>query len=457
MSRNENKKQNPKISENEETFLKKKTAKLSIYEGSAASLMDGFGVRYITPYALAFGATNTHIGILSSVPNLIGNLSQLYGSRKIEKISRKKIVFWSVLLQALMWLPLIGVGFLYLFFNLSSEISSLLIILFYTLLIMFGAYAGPAWNSWVKDFVTENFDYYFGKRNKIAGTVSLICMSLAGLILWSFNESDKIYGFAIILFLAFLGRSVSAYLFTKHYEPPLVPKKDYYFSFWQFVKRMKENNFGRFVIFSTLISFSVSLAAPFFAVYMLKDLRFDYFSFMLVSISPTITTLLSMPFWGKFSDKYGNVVVLKICGSLIFLVPLLWLFVPLIEVYQKSFVLSYLIVVEAFSGFIWAGFNLSSAMFIFHAVSRERLALCVAYNSILVSIGSFAGAFIGGLISSFEKAIFGIYPLFLVFLISSILRLAFFVLLMPKIKEVRQVADFKGKNLKEIISNIMHG
>lgn len=52
--------------------------------------MDGAGSRYITPYALAIGANNTQIGLLTSIPSLLGNLSQLFTSKIIEKTSRKK-------------------------------------------------------------------------------------------------------------------------------------------------------------------------------------------------------------------------------------------------------------------------------------------------------------------------------------------------------------------------------
>ena len=74
--------------------LREKAAEISIVEGSAASVMDGFGSKYITPYALALGATNTHIGLLSALPQLLGTISQLFGSRAIEKHSRKKIQYW---------------------------------------------------------------------------------------------------------------------------------------------------------------------------------------------------------------------------------------------------------------------------------------------------------------------------------------------------------------------------
>jgi len=54
----------------------------------------------------------------------------------------------SVLFQALMWLPLIGIGIAYFVFDISKLSAALLLILVYSLLILFGAFAGPAWSSW---------------------------------------------------------------------------------------------------------------------------------------------------------------------------------------------------------------------------------------------------------------------------------------------------------------------
>jgi len=66
-----------------EAELKEKTKKMSIREGIASSVMDGSGGRYITPYALAIGASNAQIGLLTSIPSLLGNLSQLFTAKAI--------------------------------------------------------------------------------------------------------------------------------------------------------------------------------------------------------------------------------------------------------------------------------------------------------------------------------------------------------------------------------------
>lgn len=438
--------------EGDELHLKEKSLKLSVTEGGAFSVMDGFGLRYITPYAVALGMSNFLIGVLSSLPTVFGSLSQLKSAKMLENHSRKKIVLWSVILQTLSWIPIIFIGYAYFFLGLSSIAASVLLLIFYTMLITFGTFAAPAWSSWMRDLISRNTDTYFARRNRIVGGVAFLSMLTAGYLLSYFKDSGFL-GFAVIFGIALIGRSFSAYLFTKNYEPKMKKSEGYYFSFLEFTEKMWHNNFGHFVIFSSLISFAVAIASPFFSVYMLEDLGFDYLSYTIIIIIPVAVTLLTLPFWGRFGDKYGNIQILRVCGSFIFLVPFFWLLTPFLADSPKT-LLTYLILTEAFSGVIWAGFNLATATFVFHAVSRERLHLCVAYNGILNAIGAFLGALLGGILASKDFGILGMKGLLFVFLISMILRFVFFFVFIGKVKEVRPVESFKMINFRKILANI---
>jgi MFS family permease len=421
-----------------------KTAKkISIKEASAYSFMDGFGLRYITPYALAVGASNTQVGLLSSLPSLLGNLSQLFTLEAMKRWSRKKIVFSAVFLQAVMWLVLILAGTFYFVFDLK-EITPDLVVIVYTLLILFGAFGGPAWTSWMKDLVTVDSGKYFGRRSRIATTISLICMFIGGFLLDYFKQTKIFIGFIILFFIAFVGRSFSAYFIRKQYEPRFEHDEKYYFTFMQFIKRSYTNNFGKFAIYYALISFAVNITSPFLAVYMLKDLNFSYSYFMAVSLASVVTTLLFVGLWGKFSDKYGNLKTMNITGLLIPFLPLLWLCSMFFKTTTSVFI--YLLIVECLSGLIWAGFNLAAGNFIYDAVSRQRIAICTCYFNIISGVGVLIGATLGGIISSHSFTFFGLSPILFVFLLGGIARILIYLAMNSKIKEVRAVKPFVLKD-----------
>ena len=90
------------------------------------------------------------------------------------------------------------------------------------------------------------------------------------------------------------------------------------------IKEIPKSNFGRFTLFVSLLTLGQWIAGPFFSVYMLSDLGFDYSIFILVNISSSIIALFIFPVLGKLSDKFGNVSLLQIGAIIIPLLPILW-------------------------------------------------------------------------------------------------------------------------------------
>lgn len=434
-----------KETEKDEKDLKKKSLKISIYEGSAHAVSEGFGMRYIPPFALAMGASNTIIGFLASLPSLFGNFSQLFTHKLMLKYPRKKIAFFGALSQAIMWLAVIAVGFLFFILHVNSIISPILLVIFYSLLITFGAFYSPSWNSWMRDIVPEKSGGYFGIRNRICGVIVLVSLLIAGFLLDFLKGYNLFFAFAVIFSIAFIFRTISAILFLKKYEPEFKVQQDCYFSFWQFIKNMKKNNFGRFVLYISIFHLAVAIASPFFAVYMLKNLGFSYMQYMLVTISSTFAVLLFIPFWGKFSDKFGHINILRITGFLIPLVPILWL------LFNKVY---WLVAIEFFSGFAWAGYNFTMSNFVYDAVTKQRMAICVAYLNFLNAIGIFIGATLGGVLSSYNIGFLGMVPLLVIFLLSGVLRMIVSLFFIPKLKEVKPVEPLQfnhvAKKMKDL-------
>ncbi|MEI7718707.1 MAG: MFS transporter [archaeon] len=421
--------------------LIEKTKKLSVKEGSAYSVMDGFGFRYVTPFALSVGANNTQIGLLSSLPGLFGTLSQLLTFKFMKRFTRKKIIFWGVFLQSLMWLVLIAAGIPFFLYGIKTSLSPNIIILVYTVLVLFGSFVGPAWTSMMRDLIPVNRGEYFGRRNQVIGIVALVCMFIAGFLLDYFKQTHIYVGFIVMFLVAGIGRFVSALYFTKHYDPKFEVDDKKYFSLIDFVKKMRENNFGRFVLYYSLVSFACAIASPFFIVYMLKDLGFSYTQYMITVVFNSLTTLLLMPLWGKFADKYGNVEVMRLTGFLIPLLPLLWLATPL--VHNMAYLVIFIIFLEIYSGLIWSGFNLSASNFVYDAVSKERLAICSSYLNIINGFFALIGAVIGGYLSSHNISLFGFSPLLTLFVVSAVARFAIYFFYSTSVNEVREVKVFE--------------
>ena len=420
--------------------LRKKSLHYSIKDGSASAVMDSAGNSSISPLALALGASNSYIGFLSSLPNLVSSIFQLRTPRFMEKFSRKSIVTKSALLQALIWLPIMVISLL----NFRLKGALVLLLIFYVMLVSFNSAIGPAWTSWMKDIVPEkNSGKFFGKRSMIVGFVGLVSLLFMGIVLDTFKKADALFfGFAALFAAAFFARYLSRYFLLQKYEPKLELGKSYYFSFRQFLRSMHANNFGRFVFFVALFQFAVQIASPFFVVYMLKQLNFTYMMYTILITSQTLATLSTMPLWGKLGDRHGNLFLIKSASMFIPIIPFLWLF-------SSNFY--YLFAVQALTGFLWAGFNLGASNFIYDAVSRERIGLCVAYSNIITTVGVFLGATFGGFLSTHFFT--GVFSFFALLVVSGTLRFLVPVLMLRNIKEVRQVKPF---DMREAVLNQLY-
>lgn len=417
----------------------KKSLRVSFLDGAFASCMVGFTSDYVTPYALALGATNRAIGILSAATNLTGSLVQLKVPDITDWIkSRKKIISLSVFLQAFMLVPIMCIPFL----GGSHRIT--LLILFATLFAGFGSCAAPVWSSLMSEYIPhKNRGKYFGWRNKVLGSITVLAAFCAGLILNHYRH-NAVQGFLIIIGLAAIFRFVSWYFLTQMYEPVFKVNQEAYFSFFEFIRRLRHSNFAKFVFFVSSLSFCVNLAAPFFSVFMLRDLKFSYLTFTIVVGAVTVTNIFTIDRWGRHADRIGNLRVLRFTSFIIASLPLWWLLNrhPL-----------YLIFAQVIAGFAWSGFNLCASNFIYDAVSAKKRTRCIAYFNVCNGIATCCGALLGGHIIHFLPPLFG-YQILTLFLLASIARFSVVFAFSHRIKEVRSTMKISSLELFYSVTGI---
>ncbi len=394
--------------------------------------MVGLTTDYITPYALALKASNSQIGVLNAVPNLTSSLLQLKSADLTERLkSRKKTINFFVFLHTLMLIPIVLIPYLF------KWHAVLFLIIFVTLFTGLNAFAGPAWSSLMSDHVPyKSRGKYFGWRNKNFGIVTILSAFLAGFILHLF-KNNILRGFLIIFSLAFICRFISWYFLTRMYEVPFRIKEGTYFSFLDFIKRIKESNFAKFVIFVASLNFCVNLASPFFSVFMLRDLKFNYLTYTIVVTTVTIAHIFTIDRWGRHADRVGNIKILRFTSLFIASLPFWWI------INQNPL---YLILIQIISGFAWSGFNLCATNFIYDAVTPEKRTRCIAYFNVCTGLALCFGALLGGYLVNILPKIFG-FRILTLFLISSTLRLLVVALFSGKIKEVRSTEKITSKDL----------
>ncbi len=407
----------------------------SFKDAAAYAVMMGIGETYLSAFALFFKASTPQIGFLASLPPLLGSLAQLLSAALGRLYGRRKpIILAGAGLQALAWLPIALLPLLFPFAAVPLLIASVVI-------YHCGAHlAAPQWASLMGDLVPiKRRGRFFARRTRIVSLVTFLSLAAGGLILHGFTTNGRtLTGFLVMFGIAMFARGISAYHLARMHDPAghvaalQLPAMG---TWW---RQLRHSNFARFSLFYALMQFSVAIASPFFAVYMLRDLQFSYAQFMVNTGMSVFAQFLTLTQWGRISDVFGNRRVLSVTGLMLPLMPLLWVVSPNFQ---------YLLLVQILSGVSWAGFTLSAGNFLYDLIEREKRATYLAIHNILSSAGIFCGALLGGYlglvltdhIDFFGVSLALVSPLLGVFAISAVTRTIVLLLFLQRIREVRKV------------------
>jgi MFS family permease len=411
--------------------------RLSILEGMFASIMLGAGMMFVIPFAVQLGANSIEVGLLTALPALLAAWIQL-GSIKLLEIykTRKTAITVTVFFQSISWLLIALIPLIFP----SNQVFWLIII--YTAGTIVGSVCVPLWQSWMRSLTPkEIIGEYFGARNALAGTIVFLAMLISGIMLELVEPSSILIAFSAIFLASFIGRLISSIIFTKIEDTNIYLGETEKTDLFMFIKQLRKNNFGYFVLFGTLMTFAISLVGPFLSMYLLNDLglKNDYLAYTIIISSSAIASLISMPYWGKIIDKYGTIKTLTATGLLACIYPL-----ALVLIREPVG----LTIAEFFSGVIFSGFNLCLANFIYESFEPKKIIKYGAYQSVLFGTASFAGIMLSGL-AQMTPISLGIISNTFYFICTAtvIIRLAIFTSLVRKISETRITKPIQSDTL----------
>jgi len=424
--------------------------RISIAEGALAHAFANLtGSLFLPAFAILLGANAFQIGLLASV-QFFATLAQFPGAVLVERLThRKKIaVSFSFCARAL-WLPLIVYG---LYTSADAGRGNLLNLLIILVIVyhILASISGVSWLSWMSAMVPEEIrGRFFGLRNSILGMMTIIVTIGGGYFLdWFpkiFPDQPRINSFYLLFAAAVVSGLSSSILLSKQIEPKnLLPFTGRYLQF--FTEPLRNMNFRRLLTFAFFWSFAVNFAAPFYVVYMLKDLSMSYILISTFSVLSALADLTGMGIWGHYSDHMGNRPIMIITAGIAAFLPFFWLF-------TTPHPLSIYLLIPALhllGGFVVSGFNLTSVNLIFRSIPAERnsiyFAFWAAFNGIMAGCGALSGGYVAKNVS-FPLALFGDDPgsvFKLIFLLSCGMRVISLVFLI-------RVREVKGKSVLRVI------
>ena len=408
----------------------------SIKDGVGYSAMVGFGENYFSSFAVTLKASVGEIAFLSAFSMLLGNAFQMLWSHIADRLrTRKKVIVVSCIVQSLTFLPIMFTPIIF------SHKPVIGLIVFVALYQIFGHAVAPAWNSWMGELVPENSrGSYFGRRSRIIGIATFLSFMAGGIILENFSGDRSIIGFIIIFSIALIARFFSVFHLSRMHEPIYKPYPEGKLSLKEFLRRLPYSHFGKFTTYLFILNFAIYIANPFFVVYMYRTLDFTYLQFMIVTAANIIPTFVAMKYWGKYGDRFGNKKILVITGWLIPFNPLLWLL---------PFGFWYIFLIQIWTGFVWAGFQISSSNFIFDVIEKEKRSKIISYFNFLMGLAIFCGSMIGGFLSKYVFVSPWIFlsNLQILFMISGLIRLFASWRFLRMLREMREVNPVDSERL----------
>jgi MFS family permease len=428
------------------------TLKASIRDGLFYSLMIGAGETYLPAFGVFLLASSVQIGLLTTLPPVIGALFQYIGVRVLDNAThRRTIIARCAFYHALIWLPIAVIPFM---FDRGSSAVWILIALVtaYHALLGMGV---PLWNSLIGDLVPTTIrGEFFGYRNKVCGAATFAALAIAGVWLdVTKTAGSAALGYAALFLFSCWARLASAHWLTRYDDPAYTQPLEARFGLWRFLRQAPRSNFTRFTLIVGAMNCAVNFSGPYFSVYMLRDLGFSYSQFMAITAANIFAQFLTMHRWGSLSDTFGNKKILTVCAFGVACTQIVWLATTNFWI---------ILAFHLYVGLVWAGFNLAAANFMFDAVSPPKRGRCSAYqaviNTIMILLGSLAGGYTAThypsptILNSWLGILESPYPV--IFFISLILRLCIAALFIPMFKEVREVTRIGHGELIVRIVNI---
>lgn len=290
--------------------------RLSIYNGLASTVSTNAVNGYIPLFALSvLGATNQQMGLITSLPSIIGMLALIPGTIWLNRAhSKKTFTVMSTFITRLLFMLIMFVPFL------SDTYSAWVLVGLIALLNFPGALSGLSWQTLIGDLVPENRrGEFFSTRNRLSTFTAMGITFLTGFFLQQFNKNNP-FPYQVLFALGFVFAIIEVYYLWKHKEKDAIVLKES-FVIKEKKKKLslevfKNKSFVSFMICALLFNFGAQMGWSIFSIYHIREAHATALWFSLFSVTNQFAQIISIKWWAKAADRWGNTIVLFVaaCG-----------------------------------------------------------------------------------------------------------------------------------------------
>lgn len=399
-------------------YQRNRALKLSIVDGMLHAIMLGFSESYVGALAVALGHDDVNLGLLATIPIVVGALAQLLSGPAVAVLGgRKRVVVLAAALQACCLL-----GFSALALAEESRLGPFLVL---KCLFWFLASIGvPAWGAWIA-VLTEDVERerYFAWRLGFVHLALLAGFSGAGTFLQSCSHhSRQMWGFGVVFAVGTVARGLSSLVLAAQYEPVSSSVMRARSSLQRLRMALAEGHW-RSAYYLAALLFAGNLAIPFFTPYMLRTLQLSYGAFTWLMALSVAAKAVSYTFCHRATARVGLYGLVSICGLGVAIVPVLW------GLCDGLVALS---AIQVASGVAWAGVEFATYQLLLRGAGDEVRLEFLALSASLSAVAQLGGAIIGGqLLDRFQLAYVDL------FILSGMCRAVALLVLLGKSRHLR--------------------
>jgi MFS family permease len=394
-------------------------------------------------FAILLGAKDPALGLVAALP-VYANFFQFVAAALAPRLQgRRALIMAATLLARVSWL---GIGWIPFLLRGRASLALTAFLVFWAVSNAALAVGGNLWMSWMADLCPARIrGRYFSRHALFTTLVGIGAPFLVSLLLDKrfggvpAHAADgsgvawlQSLGFALIFTVASVFGMLAWAVLRAQPEPgpkerPAPPPLG---ARW-FLEPFRDPVFRPLLLFVLVFGATNGLANPFWASFQLEQLHlpYSYVSGLFVAVQG-IVTAVSLGFWGRVSDRYGNRVVVALTLALVVLSPLFY-------VAARAPSHWWLMLADAaVQGVGWAGYNIAIFNLVLALTPQSKRELYfAAYVTVLgtaqATTSVLAGTFLHALPTQLLLfGTFALHPRQQVFLITACARLvclAFFL------------------------------
>lgn len=328
----------------------------------ASSLMAG---NVISLFAIKLGADEFQLGLIAFLV-MIPVLLRIFTMTVMEKRGKRWILQLGFHMATVFSVPILALPIL-LHFEIITHTAALYgLLLFLFLRAASEQFGATGWWPIIQDNVAEaSIGRFFGQFRtywQIAGLVSMLAAA------WFVGKNPDFEHFTVIFAIAVVGFFLRAWVLKWIAQKP--PQTRFDPSRQTILFRLREvfttRTYRALMTYIVFYSTAAS-AAEMFKIKMLKDLQYGDNFILAATSMMALGAVLSLNFWGKLADKYGNRSVFSISHVGMIVTTLLWLLVE-----KSSFGSALIFMLFLISSIFNSGNGIVQTRYMMHAVPLDK-------------------------------------------------------------------------------------